>query len=78
MSWEKIIGPATVVYIVSATIGAIIWGSTLGADVATLKQSTVNGERIARLEQRVDTLNENTRELKSSINELVRELKRQP
>ncbi len=66
-----------------ASIGATIffgamWLGSLQNDVAHLKASSVTDGRISRLEQRVETLNENTRELKLSINELVRELKRQP
>lgn len=66
-----------------ASIGATIffgamWLGSLENDVNDLKASSVTDGRIARLEQRVETLNENTRELKGSINELVRELKRQP
>lgn len=55
-----------------------MWLGALDNSVNTLKATAVTDGRIARLEQRVDTLNENTRELKVSVQELVRELKRQP
>jgi len=76
MSFDKILGPATVVYLVSATLAALWWASDLTRRVSTIESSTVTGERIARLETEVRTLADSTRELKTSINELVRELKK--
>lgn len=76
MRFDKILGPATVVYLVSATLAALWWASDLTRRVATIESSTVTGERIARLETEVRALADNTRELKTSINELVRELKK--
>ena len=78
MSFDKFLGPATVVYLISATVAALWWASDLTTRVKTIEGSTVTAERIARLEAETRNLGENTRELKSSINELVHELKRQP
>lgn len=76
MSFDKVLGPATVVYLVSATVAALWWASDLTRRVKTIEESTVTAERIARLESEVRTLAENTRELKSGVNDLVRELRR--
>lgn len=64
-----------------ASIGATIffgamWLGSLSNEVENLKSSTVTDGRISRLEQRVDTLSDNTKELKTAINELTIELKR--
>lgn len=76
MKFDKFIGPATIVYLVSATVTGLWWASDLTRRVQTIESSTVTGERIARLEAEVRGLAESTRELKGSIGELVRELKR--
>lgn len=76
MSFDKLIGPATIVYLISATVAALWWASDLTRRVKTIEQSTVTAERIARLETEVKSLGDSTKELKSSINELVHELKR--
>jgi uncharacterized protein YlxW (UPF0749 family) len=77
MRFDKVLGPATIVYLVSATLAALWWASDLTRRVTTIEGSTVTAERIARLETEVRSLAEGTRELKVSINELVRELKRE-
>jgi hypothetical protein len=76
MRFDKVIGPATLIYLISATVGALWWASDLTRRVKTIESSTVTAERIARLEIEVRTVADNTRELKGSINELVRELRR--
>mgnify|MGYP001435105965 CR=1 FL=1 len=76
MSFDKVLGPATVVYLISATVAALWWASDLTRRVKTIEESTVTAERIARLEAEVRTLADNTRELKSGVNDLVRELRR--
>lgn len=76
MSFDKLIGPATIVYLIGATVTALWWASDLTRRVNTIEGSTVTAERIARLETEVRTLGDNTRELKGSINELVRELRK--
>ena len=53
-----------------------MWLGSLSNEVTNLKNTSVSDGRIARLEQRVDTLNDNTKELRGSINELVRELRK--
>lgn len=78
MPWDKFIGPATIVYLIGATFAAIWWASDINSAVERLEQSTVTAERIARLEIEVRQASENTRELKVSINDLVRELRRNP
>ena len=76
MRWSRVLGPATFVYLVSATIAALWWASDLTRRVTTIEASTVTAERIARLETEVRALSDNTKELKAGINELVRELRR--
>jgi len=73
---NRILGPAALVYLISVTVGALWWASDLTRRVRTIEGSTVTAERIARLETEVRALAENTRELKGSINDLVRELRR--
>jgi translation initiation factor IF-2 len=75
MSFDKVLGPATIVYLLSATVAALWWASDLTRRVTTVEASTVTAERIARLEAEVRGLGENTKELKSSVQELVRELR---
>lgn len=75
MNFDKIMGPATIVYLISATVAALWWASDLTRRVTTVEASTVTAERIARLEAEVRGLGENTKELKSSVQDLVRELR---
>jgi hypothetical protein len=74
---DKIVGPASVVYAVSATVAALWWASNLTARVTALEHSTVTAERIARLEAEVAGLAGNTRELKAGVDSLAHDL-RQP
>ena len=74
-SFDKIVGPATIIYLVSASVTALWWASDLARRVKTIEDSTVTAERIARLETEVRVLADSTKDLKASINELVRELK---
>jgi hypothetical protein len=76
MTFDKLIGPATIIYLMSATVAALWWASDLTRRVKTIEQSTVTAERIARLEIQVGVLADNTKELKTSIGELVHELRR--
>lgn len=76
MSFDKVLGPATVIYLISATVAALWWASDLTRRVTTIEESTVTAERIARLETEVRGLGDNTRELKTGVNDLVRELRR--
>ena len=76
MRFDRFIGPATSVYLISATVAALWWASDLTRRVKTIEESTVTAERIARLETEVRTLGDNTKELKAGIGELVRELRR--
>lgn len=75
MTNGTLIGPATLVYLVSATVAALWWASALTTRVQTLEHSTVTAERIARLEAETATLAQNTRELKDSIADLLKELR---
>jgi len=75
MSFDKVLGPATIVYLISATVAALWWASDLTRRVTTVEASTVTAERIARLETEVRALGEGTRELKASVQDLVRELR---
>jgi len=77
MSYDKVLGPATIVYLISATVAALWWASDLTRRVTTVEASTVTAERIARLEAELRALNESTKELKGSVQELVRELARE-
>jgi hypothetical protein len=76
MTLDRVMGPATIIYLVSATVAALWWASDLTRRVATIEESTVTAERIARLEGEVRSLADNTRELKVGVNELIRELRR--
>jgi hypothetical protein len=75
MTFDKLVGPATVVYLASVTVAALWWASDLSTRVAQLEHSTVTAERIARLETEVHALAENTKELKFTVADLVRELR---
>jgi uncharacterized protein YlxW (UPF0749 family) len=75
MSFDKILGPAMVVYMISATVAALWWASDLTRRVTTVETSTVSAERIARLEAEVRGLGESTKDLKTSVRDLVRELR---
>ncbi|MBL9098523.1 MAG: hypothetical protein JNK07_16455 [Alphaproteobacteria bacterium] len=76
MSLDKVLGPATIVYLVSATVAALWWASDLTRRVQTVESSTVTAERIARLEVEVKALAEGTHELKVAVSDLVREIRR--
>jgi hypothetical protein len=76
MTLDKMLGPATIVYLASATVAALWWASDLTRRVQTIEQSTVTAERIARLEAEVRTVAESTRELNGGVKDLVRELRR--
>jgi hypothetical protein len=75
MTFDKLVGPATVVYVASLSIAALWWASDLSSRVATLEHSTVTAERITRLEVQVGALADGTREMKSTVNDLVRDLR---
>jgi hypothetical protein len=77
MNADKLIGPATVIYLVSASVAALWWASDLSARVAALEHSTVTAERIARLEVEVEGLSQTNKDLKRGVDDLVRELRRQ-
>jgi hypothetical protein len=78
MTFDKLVGPATIVYLASLSIAALWWASDLTTRVATLEHSTVTAERITRLEVQVDALSENTKELRVAVMKLVSELRPQP
>ncbi len=75
MSFEKLFGPATLIYVASASVAALWWASDLTTRVHAIERSTVTAERIARLETEVGALSENTKDLKRGIEDLVRELR---
>lgn len=72
---EKIFGPATLVYVASASIASLWWASDLSRRVTTIEHSTVTAERLAGLEAEVRALRETTAELKQGVNELTRTLR---
>lgn len=76
MTADKLIGPATVIYLASASIAALWWASDLSARVAALEHTTVTGERIARLETEVEALSRTNQDLKRGIDDLIAELRR--
>ncbi len=76
MNADKLIGPATLVYLASVSVAALWWASDLNTRAHAIERSSVTAERIARLETEVKALAQNTNELKSSVNELVQELRR--
>lgn len=76
MTADKLIGPATAIYLASASVAALWWASDLTARVAALEHTTVTGERIARLETEVEALSRTNQDLKRGIDDLVAELRR--
>jgi len=74
---EKLVGPATLVYVASAGFAGLWWASDLSRRVLTIEHSTVTAERLARLEAEVHSLGEATRDLRTSVTELSRSLKAQ-
>lgn len=72
---DKVFGPATVVYLLSVSVAALWWASDLTTRVRAIERSTVTAERIARLEAEVAGLNENMKDLKRGVQDLVRELR---
>jgi multidrug resistance efflux pump len=54
MNWDKFIGPATLIYLVSATVAGIWWASDLTARVSTaeaqVRIAATASERITRVE----------------------------
>lgn len=76
MTADKLVGPATVIYLVSVSVAALWWASDLTARVAVLEHTTVAAERIARIETEVATLADVTEDLKHGVNELVHDLRK--
>lgn len=74
---EKLVGPATLVYVASAGLAGLWWASDLSRRVLTIEHSTVTAERLARLEAEVHSLGEATRDLRTSVTELSQSLKAQ-
>ena len=74
---EKLVGPATLVYVASAGFAGLWWASDLSRRVLTIEHSTVTAERLARLEAEVHSLGEATRDLRTSVTELSQSLKAQ-
>jgi hypothetical protein len=74
---EKLVGPATLVYVASAGFAGLWWASDLSRRVLTIEHSTVTAERLARLEAEVHALGQATRDLRTSVTELSRSLKAQ-
>lgn len=64
MTLDKLAGPASVIYLVSASVAALWWASDLTARVAALEHSTVTAERIAHLETEVEGLSRTNQNLK--------------
>jgi len=54
MDWSKIIGPATLIYLISASIAGVWWASDLSTRVAVserqVSSASAASERITRLE----------------------------
>lgn len=71
---DRLVGPATIVYVASAGFASLWWASDLSRRVLTIEHSTVTAERLARLEAEVHALGEATRELRTSVTELTRHL----
>lgn len=75
---EKLVGPATLVYVASAGFAGLWWASDLSRRVLTIEHTTVTAERLARLEAEVHALGEATRELRTSVLDLSRHLEAPP
>lgn len=54
MDWSKIVGPATLVYLISASVGGVWWASDISARVAVAERqalaSASTPDRLTRLE----------------------------
>lgn len=74
MSFDKFAGVA--LFLIGQTVVAIWWAASINSDVNSLKNSTVSGERIVRLETQMNTLEGSNRDLKISIDTLAREIRR--
>jgi hypothetical protein len=74
---EKLVGPATLVYVASAALAGLWWASDLSRRVLTIEHSTVTAERLARLEAEVHALGQATRDLRTSVTELSHSFKAQ-
>jgi hypothetical protein len=71
---EKLLGPATLAYVASASVASLWWASDLSRRVSTIESSTVTAERLARLEAEVHALGQATHDLHASVNDLSRAL----
>jgi uncharacterized protein YlxW (UPF0749 family) len=72
---ERFIGPATIVYVLSASVACLWWAADLSRRVVTIEHSTVTAERLARLEAEVHALGQATHDMKESINDLSRAIR---
>lgn len=76
-NWDKFAAPVAL-YLIGQTITALWWASDINTRVGNLEKTTVTDGRIARLEVAVNNLSDANRDLKTSINDLVREMRRNP
>jgi hypothetical protein len=72
---EKFIAPATIVYVLSASVASLWWAADLSRRVDTIEHSTVTAERLARLEAEVHALGQATRDMRESIADLSRAIR---
>lgn len=72
---DKLVGPATIVYVASAGLAGLWWASDLSRRVLTIEHSTVTAERLARLEAEVHALGQATRDLRTTVSELSLNIK---
>jgi len=78
MNAGNFVGPATWVFLIAQAGAALWWASGIDSNVSTLMTSTVTAERIGKLETKVDQMKETNGKLETAVNDLVRELRRNP
>ena len=73
MSWDKIVGPATFVYLLSITIGGVWWASDLSARMSSQERvqrdSADAASRLVRLETLVGRIDDQLGRIERKLDE---------
>lgn len=82
MDWKVFIGPATLVYVVSASIAGVWWASDLSSRVSAAERqvTTTSGtaERIVRLETLIVHLDTQLNRIENKLDRRDRTSEREP
>lgn len=78
MNTGNFVGPATWVFLLAQLGAALWWASGIDKTVTRLDQSTVTAERIGKLETEVKLMAVSNGKLETAVNDLLRELRRNP